>query len=153
MSSIRSKNKPAVGALFAVIAIVVGLSQSSVAQSKFSKEVMRPVLWQKMKFVPSAECSIGLQDCADSFLKEAGVNMGTPPIYEFFMLGVGPGGRNSTVAFVTQRMAEDDSVAEIRYRLVLRLDDDDDKSYKLVNLGRQFKCSRGRNYWSKARCR
>lgn len=107
---------------FLALTTMFFLASGTAAQSKFSRAVMRPALWEKIRFKPKAACSIGLQDCAMRYLVDAGVKFESAPIYEFFTLGVSRR-RNLTVAFVTQKVTDDDSLTGIRYRLVLSLRD------------------------------
>jgi len=137
--------------LFALFLFVFGLVPSAYSQAKFYRTVRQPTLWEKMNFKPKAECPDGLQDCAKGFLEQAGVDLGTRPIYEFFDIGE-TGGRSLTIAFVTLKVTDDDSLTGIRYRLALSLGDVEDNTYKLETLGRQFTCARGHKYWSKKRC-
>lgn len=135
-------------AAFAVI-FLAGASQTL---GQFSKDVMRPALWEKIQFRGSQECSLGLQECSVGFLEEAGFQIGERPIYEFFTLG-NFRGRNLTIVFVTVDVEDDDSVSAIRYRLVLSLSGGDVEDLKLSSMGRQYKCTRNPEEWSKARCR
>lgn len=131
--------------------VILVSTRAADAQSKFSKAVLQPALWEKMSFRPERECGQGLQDCAKSFLEQAEVILGPRSTYEFFDLGE-IRGRSLTIAFVTLKVDDDDSLTGIRYRLALSLGDVEDNTYKLENLGRQFTCARGHKSWSKRRC-
>lgn len=121
------------------------------ADGQFSKDVMRPALWEKVQFRAAQECSLGLQECSSAFLKDAGFEIGERPIYEFFTLG-NFRGRDLTVVFVTVEVRDGDSVSGIRYRLVLSLHGGAIDTLKLSSMGRQYTCLRGHKEWGKARC-
>ena len=153
MSNTRSASRimtSTVSLALAAVSMIVFVANGH-SQQKFSKTVLQPALWEKMKYSAKEECGDGLQDCAGRFLVQNGVVLGSRPIYEFFTLGESRG-RNLTVAFVTLKVDDDDSLAGIRYRLVMSLGDVEDNTYKLENMGRQYTCARGHKYWSKKRC-
>ena len=137
--------------LFAACAVVF-LAGASQAKGQFSKDVMRPALWEKVQFRAAHECGLGLQECSAGFLEEAGFEIGERPIYEFFTLGKFRG-RDLTIVFVTVDVEDDDLVAGIRYRLVLSLHQGESDNLKLSSIGKQYKCFRSTQEWSKARCR
>jgi hypothetical protein len=135
------------------LSLMVGVIGQAHAKERFSREVLNPSLWYKQEPASAvSECSGGTRQCALQMLEQAGENVDNARV-QVFRLGEQKNGTNLTIALVDTKVDGDDSIARMRYRLAMQLDDVEDRSYKLVNMGTQFKCHRGKQRnWSKAFC-
>ena len=140
-----------IGLAIVVLLFINLLANESFGQKKFPKEVLLPELWEKVEIAAPEECAGTPPQCALKMLRDAGIDAGSAPATTVYRLGERDG-RNLTVVFVTQKIEEDDSLAGVRYRLVLSLGDVEDRTFKLETLGRQYKCMRGRRGWGRALC-
>lgn len=124
---------------------------SAAAQKKFSRAVTDASLWDTIEATSSTECEGTPTECAVKMLAEQNVRIGDWPLFSVYRLGE-MDGKSVTVVFVSHKVDGDDSVAGMLYRLELSLGDVEDRTFSLDELGRQYKCARGRTGWSKQIC-
>ena len=125
--------------------------QSTKTKQKPPRSVLNPGLWERVDIQAQPECDDWPEGCAKQFLRGAGIELGASPKFRVYRIGERDG-RNLTAVIVTTKVAEDDSVSGIRYRLVMSLGDVEDNTYKLETLGRQYTCLRGHKFWCKDLC-
>jgi len=126
-------------------------TQSVKGKQKLPRSVLDPGLWDRVDVKSQPECDDWPEGCAKQFLRGAGIEIGTSTEFNVYRIGEREG-RNLTVVIVTTKVAQDDSVSGIRYRLAMSLGDVEDNSFKLETLGRQYTCSRGSKTWNKKLC-
>ena len=84
------------------------------------------------------QCALQILKASDDKISEV------PKSFEVFDLG-----KNKIVVLATYKIHGDDSVTGTRYRTEFNKNDE---KYEFVELGKQFKCARGRTNWSKKLC-
>ncbi len=137
--------------LFAIVFTFAVMSQTLLGQGKMPKSVRDEGRWDKVEFDAPAQCEGTPRDCALKMLKDLNIDVGDSPLFSVYRLGE-INEKSVTVVFVSQEVSDDDSVSGILYRLALSLGDVEDNSFSLDFLGKQYKCARGRSYWSKNLC-
>ncbi len=145
--------------IFLVFGLIVGeASAQSKIRSQGAKRdrkppsfVLYPSVWERVDIQTQKECDDWPEGCAKQFLRGAGIELGLSPRFRVYRIGEREG-RNLTVVIVTTKVADDDSVSGIRYRLAISLGDVEDNSFKLETLGRQYTCVRGHKFWGKDLC-
>ena len=90
-------------------------------------------------------CSESPKQCALQILKASDDKINkVPQNFEVFDFG-----KNKIVVLATYKVDGDDSVKGTRYRTEFNKNEG---NYEFVELGKQFKCARGRTNWSKKLC-
>ncbi len=84
------------------------------------------------------QCALNVLRASDDAVSE------TPTSVEIFDFG-----KNKIVVLATYKVDEDDSLVGTRYRVEFNKNAE---KYEFVQLGKQFKCARGRTGWSKKLC-
>lgn len=147
-----------IGVILLVGTFAVSGSAQSNARSKATKgkqrlpsSVLQAGLWERVDVLAQPECDDWPEGCAKQFLRGAGIELGSSPKFRVYCIGEREG-RNLTVVIVTTKVADDDSVSGIRYRLAISLGDVEDNTFKLETLGRQYTCVRGHKFWGKDLC-
>ena len=122
-------------------------SQSVSAQKTPKREVAKAedfvrVELSRVRLRPCAEtpkqCALQILKASDDKISEV------PKSFEVFDLG-----KNKIVVLATYKINGDDSVKGTRYRTEFNKNEG---KYEFVELGKQFKCARGRTNWSKKLC-
>lgn len=93
-----------------------------------------------------APCADTPEKCALTILQASDANMtGKPAKIETCKFG-----ENEFAVLATYDVKEDDSVAGVRYRV--EFNKNSEGKFEFAQLGRQYRCARGRTGWSKELC-
>ena len=133
----------------AVLLVTIALfGQAVFAQKTAKSEVAEADSFLRVELsnVRLRPCSESPKQCALQILKASDDKISeVPKSFEVFDFG-----KNKIVVLATYKVNGDDSVKGRRYRTEFNKNEG---NYEFVELGKQFKCARGRTNWSKKLCR
>lgn len=130
-----------------LLLMIVLFGQTIFAQKTVKSEVAEADNFMRVELsnVRLQPCTESPKQCALRILKASDDAVGEMPksfeVYDF--------GKNKIVVLATYKVDKDDSLAGVRYRAEFNKTEG---KYEFVELGKQFKCARGRTNWSKKLC-
>ncbi|MBA3631429.1 MAG: hypothetical protein H0W58_01245 [Acidobacteria bacterium] len=122
--------------------VQMGFAQKTSRCAVKNADAFARVELSRVRLRPCAEtpkqCALNILSASDDAVSE------TPTSVEIFDFG-----KNKIVVLAMYKVDEDDSLAGTRYRVEFNKNAG---KYEFVQLGKQFKCARGRTSWSKELC-
>ncbi len=129
--------------LIAVLAFAqIGLAQKTPRSAVAKASAFQRVELSRVRLRPCEEttrqCALNILRASDDAVSE------TPETVEVFNFGA-----SKTIVLATYKTVADDSLAGTRFRVEMNKRAG---RYEFIELGKQFKCTRGRRGWSKRLC-